>query len=74
MNSQELRAQVMRRLSIGKTFSDLTKLEIANAMDEYLAPFTDRDRKASERKQQPYNFDQKSILWLERLVRRKLKL
>ncbi|MDE2101024.1 MAG: hypothetical protein KGL39_27505 [Patescibacteria group bacterium] len=74
MNSQELRAQVMRRLSISKNFSDLTKLEISNVMDEHLAPYMERDRQAVERKQQPYSFDQKSILWLERLVRRKLKL
>jgi hypothetical protein len=74
MNMQELRSQVMRRLAVGRNLGDLQKYEITEVMDILLADFSERDRKAIERKQAPYIFDQRGILWLEREVRAKLKL
>ena len=74
MNRQELRSQAMRRLSIGKTYSDQTKGLIAAAMDTILKPYEERDQKAADRKQAPYNFNAQAVTWLERAVRQRVKL
>ena len=76
MNRQELRTQASRRLSVGRQFNDQDKAGIATAMDHILAPYVERDEKAqkAEPKQAPYNFEPKSVIWLERAVRQRLKL
>lgn len=74
MNRQELRTQAMRRLSVGRTLSDLEKTRIAATMDDILAPYVERDQKATEQKQAPYNFEAKAVVWLERAVRVRLQL
>lgn len=76
MNQQELRAQVLRRLKVGRTLTEGQQQAIAEAMTETLVPYTNRDEKGAKMEPplQPYNFDGSGVLWLEREVRRRLKL
>lgn len=74
MNRQELKAQVMRRLFVGKTVGDQFKGDVVAVMDDLLKHYAERDRLAAERGQAPFNFDAKAVTWLERAVRMKVKL
>lgn len=71
---QELKSQVLRRLFVGKKPSEQQRATVSEAIDQVLAPYEERDRKAIERNQAPYNFDGKAVASVERAVRMRTKI
>jgi hypothetical protein len=74
LNQDELKAQVLRRLFVGRKVSDEFKSLIVSEMDAILKPYTDRDQKAAERGQAPYRFPPDAVFWLERVTRQRARI
>ena len=73
MTRDEVKKQALTRLKLSLRPDLMEKATVA--ADETLEPFKRRDEtEVGGNKLAPYNFEYRTVLWLERKIREKLKL